>query len=444
MRRLAILTMVVCVSVSTQAAFAQSGLFFSGVGPVNRGMGGVAVATPTDAIGAIHWNPATISALKSSEMAFGVDGILPVVNLESSIEPGALGGGVPAGRLAGGDHSDNGWFAAPSFGLVHRNEGSEWTFGLGVMAVAGFGENFPSSTTNPILFPDDPAAGTGIPGFGNIFAEALFFEIAPVVSAKIADNISVGFGPTIMIGRIQVAPYSGGAPDDGNANGTASYAEGTHSKFHWGGGFQAGAYMTTDHCVNYGLSFKSPQWFERFTYNSTDEIGVPRSFQRKVQLPYIVSLGTSYDGIENLLVGVDVRYIGWSQADLFGDPAAFNPDASLQGLGWDSTWTISLGAQYALSECMTVRAGYSHGASPIDGSPESGLNIGSPLILEHTLSAGASMKLSQALSMHVAYSYGFENTITDNIQTAAGGIPNTSVKQDVSAHLLTAGFSANF
>jgi len=436
--------MVICVCLHAHTAFAQSGLFFSGVGPVNRGMGGVATATPTDAMGAIHWNPATISGLKSSEMAFGVDGVLAIVGLDSSIEPGALGMGQPTGRLAGGTDSDNGWFAAPSFGLVHRNEGSDWTFGLGIMAIAGFGENFPASTTNPILFQDDPAMGTGIPGFGNLFAEALFFEIAPVVSAKIADNISVGFGPTIMIGRLQLAPFVFGAPDDGNGNGNVSFAEGTHSRFHWGGGFQAGAYMTTEHCVNYGISFKSPQWFEDFTYNSTDEIGRPRSFQQKVELPYILSLGTSYVGIENLLVGLDVRYIGWSHAATFGDPAAFDAQPALQGLGWDSTWTISLGAQYALSESMTVRAGYSHGASPIDGSPESGLNIGSPLILEHTLSAGGSMKLSQALSMNFAYSYGFENTTNDIIQTAAGVIPNTSVTQDVAAHFLTAGFSANF
>lgn len=444
MRRLTIPTMALCAVFSAQSAFAQSGLFFSGVGPVNRGMGGVAVATPTDAIGALHWNPGTISALDSSEMSFGVDGILPVVGVDSSIEPGALGGGVPAARLAGGNDSDNGWFAAPSFGLVHRNEGSDWTFGLGIMAVAGFGENFPASTTNPILFPDDPAAGTGIPGFGNVFSEALFFEIAPVISAKLAPNISVGVGPTIMIGRVQTAPFAFAAPDDGNGNGTASYADGTHSRFHWGGGFQAGAYMTTDHCVNYGISFKSPQWFENFTYNSTDEVGVPRSFQRKISLPYILSFGASYDQIENLLVGVDVRYIGWSKADLFGDPAQFNGDGSLRGVGWDSTWTVSLGAQYDLSECITVRAGYSHGPSPIDGSPESGLNLGSPLILEHNFSVGASMRLSQALSMHIAYTHGLEESLNDTIQTAAGGIPGTSVTQDVSAHLLTAGFSANF
>lgn len=443
MRRLTVPMLVLCASLHAQSAFAQYGLFFSGVGPVNRGTGGVATAMPTDAIGAIHWNPATISGL-DPEMAFSVDGILPVVGVDSSIEANALGPGVPPVRLAGGSDSDNGWFPAPAFGVVHRNEGSPWTFGLGVMATAGFGQNFQASPTNPILFPDDPAAGTGIPGFGNIFAEALFFEIAPVISAKIADNISVGGGPTIGIGRVQTAPFAFGAPDDGNGNGTFSYADGTHSKFHWGGGFQLGAYMTTESCWNFGLSYKSPQWFENFTYNSTDEVGNHRSFQRKIDLPYIVAFGTSYDGIQNLQVGVDVRYIGWSKADLFGDAAAFNADASLRGLGWDDTWNIAVGGQYSLSECITLRAGYAHGPSPIDGTPESGLNVGSPLILEHSLSFGASVRLSHALSMHMAYTYGIENTLNDNIQTAGGGLANTSLRQDVSAHILTTGMSARF
>lgn len=443
MRRLSVAVFILCASLHAQTAFAQHGVNFSGVGPVNRGMGGVAIATPTDPIGAIHWNPATISAL-DPEMAFGVDGVLPINQLDSSIEADALGPGVPPVRLSGSSDSDNGWFAAPAFGLVHRNEGSPWTFGLGIMAIAGFGSNFQASPTNPILFPDDPAAGTGIPGFGNVFSEALFFEIAPVISAEIAENISFGFGPTIGIGRVQLNPYAFAPPDDANGNGTASYPDGTHSRFHWGGGYQLGLYMTTESCWNFGLSFKSPQYFENLTFNSTDEIGNHRSFQQKVDLPYILGFGTSYDGIPNTIIGVDVKYIGWSEADGWGDPATFNADGSLRGIGWDDQWTFSVGAQHELTECITVRAGYAYGATPIDGSGTEGINIASPLLIEHTLSAGTSMRVSRALSMHLTYSYGLENSLSDNIQTAAGALPNTNVTQDVSAHFLTAGFSAKF
>lgn len=430
MRRLLLPAMMVCALFSADSAFAQFGLNFNGVGPVNRGMAGAATATPLDPIGAIHWNPATISALPGNQMMFGVDGILPVVDIQSSVGP-----------FSGRNESDNGWFAAPSFGLVqHLNE--SWTMGMGIMTVAGFGENFPASGSNPILFPTDPPAPTP-QGFGNLFSEAAFIEIAPVLSVQMTENLSVGFGPTVTLGRAQASPFPFVPPEDANGNGNFSYPDGTHSRYHWGGGFQAGAYLTTNQCWNFGVSFKSPQWFEDFTYQSVDSAGAQRDFKTKIELPAITSLGTSYTGFENLTLGADLRYIAWSNTELFGDPATFTGGA-LNGLGWDSTWNLSVGAQYKLSDCLTVRAGYAYGPSPIDGTPESGLNVATPLILEHLVSLGTTMQITPSLAMHVAYSHGFENELNDSIQTAAGAVPGSSVTQKVSAHLLTAGFSASF
>jgi long-chain fatty acid transport protein len=437
MRRILFPLMFVVCCLQWQPAFAQFGLNFSGVGPVNRSMGGVATATPIDSLGAIHWNPATIAALPSSEMSFGVDGVLPVVDITSSLGP-----------FAGGDDSDGGWFAAPLFGVVQQVDDSEWTYGLGIMTVAGFGQNFPASsatgTTNPVLFPGDGLAENGgIPGFGNIFAEAAFIEIAPVLALQVTENLSIGFGPTVTIGRVQASPFAFAPPDNANAIGFPTFPDGTNARYHWGGGFQMGAYLETDQCVNFGVSYKSPQWFENFTANSTDEIGRTRNLNFSLDLPQIVSFGASYTGMQNVLLGVDVRHIGWSHADLFGDPASFS-NGALRGLGWDSTWNVSVGGQYLLSERLTVRAGYAYGPSPIDGNPESGLNVGTPLILEHILSAGTSVRISDALSMHVAYTYAIENELNGPIQGPAGPVGGSTLSQQVSAHFLTAGFTAAF
>ncbi len=437
MRRILIPVVFVFCCLPLQPAFAQFGLNFSAVGPVNRGMGGVGTATPVDSIGALHWNPATISALPSSEMAFGVDGVLPVVDITSSLGP-----------FTGGDDSDGGWFAAPSFGVVQQVDDSEWTYGLGIMAVAGFGQNFPASsaagTTNPVLFPGDGLAENGgIPGFGSIFAEAVFIQIAPTLALQLTENLSIGFGPTVTIGRVQVAPFAFAPPDNANAIGQPTFPDGTNARSHWGGGFQVGAYMETDQCVNFGVSFKSPQWFENFTANSADEVGRLRNLNFDLELPYILSFGASYTGMQNMVLGADVRYIGWSKADLFGDPASFS-NGALRGLGWDSTWNVSLGGQYLMSDRVTLRGGYAYGPSPIDGNPESGLNVGTPLILEHMLSAGASFRISDALSMHAAYTYAIENELEGPIQAPTGPVMGSRLSQHVSAHILTAGFTAVF
>jgi hypothetical protein len=99
MRRLFLPFVVLLLVLNVNSAFAQYGLNFSAIGPVNRGMGGVATATPIHALGALHWNPATIAALPSSEMAFGIDGVLPVVDIDSSLGADALARWCPGNEF---------------------------------------------------------------------------------------------------------------------------------------------------------------------------------------------------------------------------------------------------------------------------------------------------------------------------------------------------------
>jgi long-subunit fatty acid transport protein len=55
------------------AAHAQIGDALGGVGPINRSMGGAAVAAPIDAAGARFWNPASIAGLSSSELESAIE-----------------------------------------------------------------------------------------------------------------------------------------------------------------------------------------------------------------------------------------------------------------------------------------------------------------------------------------------------------------------------------
>ena len=58
--------------------------------------------------------------------------------------------------------------------------------------VAGFNVNYPASTTNPILTPQPAAGGLG---FGRLFSEAQFLQIAPTISYAISEKLSVGVAP---------------------------------------------------------------------------------------------------------------------------------------------------------------------------------------------------------------------------------------------------------
>src|SRR5450631_2443672 len=92
MFRFGFAAVVLMLGLDERCALAQFGVATSGVGPINRSMGGASVAAPLDAAGAIYWNPATMGALGRSEMAFGTGFLVPRTTVSSRVPAGALGG----------------------------------------------------------------------------------------------------------------------------------------------------------------------------------------------------------------------------------------------------------------------------------------------------------------------------------------------------------------
>src|SRR5262249_57195635 len=82
-------------------ARAEIGFLLSGVGPVNRSMGGASVAAPLDANGALYWNPASISGLERTEGDLGLELVYPQERLSSSVLRSAIAPGIPPLILAG-------------------------------------------------------------------------------------------------------------------------------------------------------------------------------------------------------------------------------------------------------------------------------------------------------------------------------------------------------
>ncbi len=398
-----------------QTLLAQGTIFGAG-GAVNRSMGGASVAAPIDAIGAVYWNPASISGLEHSETAFSLGILVPNHTVASSI-----------GGVGGSTEADAGTFPIPNIGWVHHTENPLVTVGLGVNAVAGFGTNLPVDPTNPALAPT---------GLGGVNSNALFLQLAPIISLALQDNLSIAVGPTITTGRIGLDPFVFASA---NADGSYSSAQGT--RYHWGGGFQLGAYYIHDSCWRFGASFKSPTWMEEFEFNSEDELGGPRKLTAHVDLPMIISLGTSYDGLEDWLVALDVRYFDYGNTDGFGDPAVFDATGKLGGLDFSSVMATALGVQHNVGERLTIRGGYTFNQNPIKNS-EAFYNVASPLNFQHVLSTGASYHFSDKLSANVAYSYFFENTRSGQIVLpGVGAVPGSTFDNTLDAHIVSFGLT---
>lgn len=396
----------------------SQGLYLSTAGPVNRAMGGASAAAPINAIGAIYWNPATISGLEKSELEIGAGLLLTDHTVTSTFGP-----------FTGSTRSEAGVVPVPNIGWVYHTEIPAVTLGLGINTVAGFKTNLPSDNTNPVLAPQ--AAN----GLGRVSGNGTYLQFAPVVSVALTDNLSVAAGPTLTMAELGIQPFVFDTP---NANG---YAPGKTSRWHWGGGAQAGVYYIHPKCWHFGASVKSPQWMETFRFFTETANGESRVVRNRFDLPLIVSVGTAYSGFENWLLSLDVRYFDYKNTAGFGDPAVFDANGKLGGLGWDSVFAASIGSQLKLTECAFLRAGYTYNQSPISNA-DSMFAIGSPLIYQHMLSCGGSYKLTDTMSFNLAYSYLFDSPVEGPIVLpGAGAIPGTSVRNELTAHMLSIGLT---
>ncbi len=406
---------------------AGQGIALRGVGPINESMGGVAVGCPIDASGAIHWNPASISGLPCSEMAFGIGLLLPTTELSSRIASPIA--------LSGSDDGEPGVSAVPTMAMVHKVADTPWTFGLGVLGVGGSDVNYPASvlggTNNPILFPQPH-------GLGRLSASVNVVQIDPTVSYQLTDRLSIGFAPTVTLADIQASPLFLGPQ---NQDGT--YPEGIGTRYAWGGGFQVGLYYTPVADWHFGASLKSPQWMEPFRFQTQDSLGRPQVETFHLDYPLIVSVGGSYTGFENWVLGCDVRYFNYAGTAGFA-AGGFAPDGALIGLDWKDVYSLAVGVQRQLSERFILRMGYCYNDNPIT-SEASQFNVASPLIIQHTVHVGASYVFADNWLFSMAYVHGFENEVSGPMQPAGSPpIPNTAVASKVSADTLSAGFSKRF
>lgn len=420
---------LVCVIGISTNVHAQ-GIMLPAVGPVNRGMGGASVAAPLDAIGSLHWNPAAIKGLGASELEFGVELLLADIEASSASPVPGLGG-------AGSTGAEPGVIPVPSIGWVHQSlTHSRLTYGLGIYSVAGFQTNYPASTDNPIL---NPAL------FGPLFSSAEFLQIAPTIAYELTDRLAIGFSPTVTMARVELTPFAL-APASPPVPG-APYPSGQGNRWHWGGGAQLGLYYIAPNCWHFGASIKSPVWFEKFRFHSTDPAsGAPAVVSTELELPMIISVGAAYSGFENLVLAMDVRYFGYERAKLFGDTAAFAPMGApnagqLLGLGWDDSYSVALGAQYRLNDCTYLRAGYSYNTNPIHSS-NAAVNIASPLIYEHIVNVGASRQLTDRVAVNLSFTHAIDNRVSGPLTTPVGTIGTFSNR--LSVYLVAIGATVKY
>lgn len=431
--RIVSIGLMISLHLSQGAPLWAQGFVLPGVGPINRSMGGAATAAPLDAVGAIHWNPATLTGLKQSRFDLGVDLIANRNQVSSTLFEG-----TPA-EITGTTHSHPGVAPLPALGVVYQDPCSDWTYGLGLIGIGGFSVNYPSSVTNPVLTPPPPV---GI-GTGGGYSRLAVLQIAPTIARGLGNGWSVGIAPTINVADAQLDPFPFVAPNDANGDGFPSYPSGMRSRPRWGLGLQAGVYYQSGLGIDFGLSIKSPQWFEEFEFLATDELGMPIPVATEIEYPMIISAGVSAWLTKSLQAALDLRWVDYENTPRFGDPATFAPDGSLRGLDWDSVMVVACGLNWQVSPRLALRSGYSYNPSPIADDVVF-FSIQAPAVYEHILNIGFSYGLTKSIELSATWVHAFENSVSGPIVSPLGPVPLSRVRVTQSVDTAVLGLTVLF
>ena len=405
------------------------GLINPGAGPINRAMAGASTAAPVD-FGSTYWNPANLSGLERPEFLLGSELILPSIHLTSSLAKGSIGGVFPPRNRYGVSRSDGGVGANLATGAAFKlDDSSPWTYGIGVFGLAGGNVNFAGSSATPLLTPRNFPKTYG---FGPIWANMATLSIQPSASIRLSDQLSVGGGPVITSSSLGFSPAFF-APGPKDALGVPTFPNGTNSRTFWGGGFQIGLLYELNKNWNLGFSYKSPIWQERWGFNAENPNLSQRRIGIQANLPAIYSWGIAYKGIERALIDVDLRYLDYANTALFGQSVQSG------GVGWNSVFAVATGGQYALTDRLTLRAGYLFNTNPIPATATL-FNLQLPAIVTNTISFGTSYKVTDDITFSAAWVHGFRNSIEGGI----GQLPGSSAKLDVQTDSIIAGLNIKF
>jgi long-chain fatty acid transport protein len=363
-------------------SFATNGDNLIGVSPASRGMGGIGVGMPVGPTDSIFRNPAWMTYYKGFNLSFGGILFFPEVKAKTNFN---LRTGVPAPTPASAT-SESKMFVVPEVGIVHQIN-DKLTFGIGAFGVSGMGVDYRNK--DPLL--------------NNANTNLQFMRIIPTLAYKVNDAISVSGAVHLAYGSLDMG---------------AGQSQ-TH-----GIGAQLGVAYNRGDFVYAGLTYQSPV---NMTYKRVLDTNNDNVFEDlKLTQPQELAFGVGVKPMDNLKVGMDLRWINWKNAKGYKE------------FQWNDQWVIGLGGEFKPTQKLALRAGYNYGKSPIRGGAKNPLNannipnfadpfsdfriavlnlIGFPAITEHHITLGLGYEFTKNFGIDLAYKHAFNKKVsaTDNM-----------------------------
>lgn len=373
-------------------AWSGNGHMLHGMGPVNSSMGGAGAALLTEPIGALMYNPALMARANGNQIAFGTeffeDGVRIVTTLDS--DPDNPGVTNPSNQLG----------VLPSFGWMMHNPESKWSFGFGLIGIAGFRTDYPEDPAS-ILFDTPPD------GFGRIYTDYRVTKIPFALAYQVTPKLALGGSLNIYMGELAIAPLphvdrDGTDPDFFYPQGGNLVNEFTYA-------VQAGFLYEMTPTLDLGGSVTTQQQYDEYTWNSTiadpesPNFGQHRPLDFDLDGPFMATVGAGWTPNDRVKVAFDTLYIRYEGVAGFGSPGGII-DRVVYPFGWRDVYVYKAGVEYSLNDRFTLRGGFNYNNNPLKGRVVL-TATGAPSTFEQHYCAGVGVKLTDQVSADMGFYY---------------------------------------
>ncbi|MCR4319738.1 MAG: OmpP1/FadL family transporter [Candidatus Brocadiaceae bacterium] len=176
--------------------------------------------------------------------------------------------------------------------------------------------------------------------------------------------------------------------------------------------------------------------FDRFNSKATTSATIPE----------MLSFGYAYRHGDLWSIEADVQWTNWSRFDILN--IGLEPPNPLRGAevedvrDWHNTWSFALGGEYALSEAIKVRGGYTFHESPV---PSETLEPSIPQSSRHGLFTGLGYSWGKKLNKGIDFAYGAVFYENRNVNSSVGKpFGSTDGHYDIITHIMAINFNYIF
>ncbi|AMM50795.1 long-chain fatty acid transport protein, outer membrane protein [Rufibacter sp. DG15C] len=259
-------------------------------------------------------------------------------------------------------------------------------------------------------------------GLNELTLQAIYIQ--PTVSYRITDKLGVGAGLIVSIGSVNLQRSVPLTDENGNEGRIE-----LDGKSKTGIGFNAGVYFQPTEKLSLGLTYRSK--VDAKVEDGDIILQIPDAapvraqfkgdkFNATLPLPANLTLGLGYKATDKLTLALDVQRVEWSAYESlrfdFNDVIGGQTSSEAQRQ-YEDSYIYRLGAQYVLSDIMTLRAGAYYDQSPVE---DGYLTPETPDSDSRGVSVGLTLKLSEKVDLDASFLYVNKKERTDDASKSNG------------------------